>query len=320
MEENFEDDSRKVPVFLINGFLEAGKTKFLKFTMEQPYFQIDGKTLLIVCEEGEEEYEDAFLQKTKTAGIFLESPEECSPDTLKKLQEEYQPERVLIEWNGTWMQDQLVLPEEWFLNQQVTLIDAETMDLYLKNMRSFMGPMLKNTELVICNRADRVSEENLGKYHLSLKAMAPGAEIVYEGKDGEVRGDFNIDLPYDIQAEKLEIGKEMFATFYVDAMDRSERYDGKEVEFTAQVMRPKGAPKNVFVPGRKIMTCCEADIQFCGFLCRYKGADALQNGSWVRIKGKLKSENSKEYGGKGPVLYADEVILTGPIHETATFS
>lgn len=315
-----DTNDNRTPVFLINGFLEAGKTKFLKFTMEQPYFRTEGNTLLIVCEEGEEEYDDALLQSCKTAGIFMERIEEVTEEQLRKLEEEYHPERVLIEWNGTWMQDALTLPTCWFLNQQITVIDTSTIELYLKNMRAFMGPMLKNTELVICNRADGIQEEKLGSYHLSLKAMAPGAEIIFEGKDGEIRGDFSMELPYDLEQEHLEIYPNMFATFYVDAMDRTERYDGKEVSFTAQVMRPRNAPDNVFVPGRRVMTCCEADIQFCGMLCRYKGASALKSGDWVKLRAKIRKENAREYGGEGPVLYAEEVVLTGPIREIATFS
>ena len=50
-------DDDIMPLFLINGFLEAGKTEFLRFTMEQEYFQTEGKTLLIVCEEGDTEYD-----------------------------------------------------------------------------------------------------------------------------------------------------------------------------------------------------------------------------------------------------------------------
>ncbi len=49
---NNEIDEDVMPVFLINGFLEAGKTQFLEFTMDQEYFQTEGKTLLSVCEEG----------------------------------------------------------------------------------------------------------------------------------------------------------------------------------------------------------------------------------------------------------------------------
>ena len=60
---NNEIDEDVMPVFLINGFLEAGKTQFLEFTMDQEYFQTEGKTLLIVCEEGDTEYDEKKLKK-----------------------------------------------------------------------------------------------------------------------------------------------------------------------------------------------------------------------------------------------------------------
>ena len=50
-------DDIRVPIYLVTGFLESGKTTFLDFTLQQEYFAIDGKTLLILCEEGEEEYD-----------------------------------------------------------------------------------------------------------------------------------------------------------------------------------------------------------------------------------------------------------------------
>ena len=320
MAEQFEREEEKTPVFVINGFLEAGKTQFLRFTMEQSYFQTEGKTLLLVCEEGEEEYPEALLKKYNTAAIYFESQEECTKGALRALGEEFHPERVLIEWNGLWRQDSLELPEEWFLNQQISIFDTSTLDLYLKNMRAYLGPMLNATELIICNRADEIPEEKLGNYHLSLKAMAPDAEIVFEGRDGEIRGDFSIELPYDLKADKLELTPEMFAIFYIDAMDRPEKYDGKEVSFTAELMRPKGAPADILIPGRKVMTCCEADIRFCGLLCHYAGARNFKTGDWVKLRAKIRKENAREYGAEGPVLYAEELSLTGPIAEVATFA
>ena len=56
-------DEIRVPIYLITGFLESGKTTFLRFTLDQDYFQIDGKTLLILMEEGEEEYDTKALAK-----------------------------------------------------------------------------------------------------------------------------------------------------------------------------------------------------------------------------------------------------------------
>ena len=59
------------PVFVINGFLESGKTEFINYTIAQPYFRTKGRTLLIVCEEGEVEYDKQLLAKEIA----------CSPDT-----------------------------------------------------------------------------------------------------------------------------------------------------------------------------------------------------------------------------------------------
>ena len=52
-----------VMVYLMTGFLDSGKSQFLKFTLTQDYFQIDGTTLLILCEEGEEEFDPLEMAK-----------------------------------------------------------------------------------------------------------------------------------------------------------------------------------------------------------------------------------------------------------------
>ena len=126
-------DDEVTPVFLINGFLEAGKTEFLSFTMDQDYFRTDGKTLLIVCEEGDTEYDDALLKDTKTSVVYVDSLDEITPERLTELELLHQPERVLIEWNGMWNQDDLKLPKDWTIYQQITIIDMSTFELYVKN-------------------------------------------------------------------------------------------------------------------------------------------------------------------------------------------
>ena len=51
------------PVYMINRFLESGKTEFITYTLAQPYFRIKGTTLIILCEEGEVEYDSQLLAK-----------------------------------------------------------------------------------------------------------------------------------------------------------------------------------------------------------------------------------------------------------------
>ncbi len=318
--ETTQDDMEEIPVFLINGFLEAGKTQFLRFTMEQDYFRTEGKTLLIVCEDGEEEYPKTLLMDTHTVKVQVSEPSEMSVESLEAMNAAYAPERVIIGWNGMWPMSDLRMPKGWFLNQQITIVDTSTFDLYLKNMKPLLGPMLKYTELVICNRADGFDESTLGNYRMNLKAMAmPQAEIVFEGKNGEIRGDFSIDLPYDINADRIVVEPKDFGIFYIDVMDRPERYDGKQVEYTGEVLKPAELGPNAFVPGRMVMTCCEADIQFLGLICKYDGAKNYKNHDWVKVRGVLRAEQHPQYAGVGPVIHAAEVVRTGPIREVAGF-
>lgn len=311
----------QLPVFVINGFLEAGKTQFMKFTMQQEYFRTDGNTLLIVCEEGEEEYDEGLLESTHTTVKYIDDINDLTLQKMEELTKEVNPERILIEWNGLWEQDKLEIPNIWFINQMITIFDTSTLDLYIKNkdLKAYMGKMLRNSELVICNRADDIDEDTLSAYHLQIKAMAPNAEIIFEGEEGEITGDFSINLPYDLDDAKLVIKSEDYGIFYVDTMDRPEKYDGKEVEFTAQVVRPNGIDDDILITGRRAMTCCEADIQFLGFVCKYKGAKNFKNKDWVKVKGKIKFEMNKQYRAKGPVIYATEVLLTGPIDGLVQF-
>lgn len=311
----------RLPIFVINGFLEAGKTQFMKFTMQQEYFQTEGNTLLIVCEEGEEEYDKGLLESTHTTVKYIDDISDFTKEKMVEFTKEVDPERILIEWNGLWEQDKIQIPDIWYVNQMITIYDTSTLDLYIKNkdLKAYMGKMLKDSELVICNRADDIDEEILSTYHLQIKAMAPNAEIIFEGEDGEITGDFSINLPYNLDDSKLVIKPEEYGIFYVDAMDRTEKYDGKEVEFVAQVVRPDGIGDDILIPGRRAMTCCEADIQFLGFVCHYKGAKNFKNKDWVKVKGKIKYEMSPQYRAKGPVIYANDILLTGPIDGLVQF-
>ncbi len=303
MGPEIEDDM--MPLFLINGFLEAGKTEFLQFTMEQEYFQTDGKTLLIVCEEGDIEYDENLLKENRTSVVYVDSLEELTPQRLEELELLYNPERVLMEWNGMWNQDELKLPKDWVIYQQVTIIDGSTFDLYMKNMKPLLGAMVRNSELIICNRCDGI--EDLEGYRRTLLAMNNKAEIIFEDEEGEISEISEADLPYDMSADVIEIAPEAYGIWYIDCMDKPDRYQGKVVEFTGMVLKSPEFPKNYFVPGRMAMTCCEADMTFLGYVCKSKEARHLETRQWVRVRAKIEYEEWQDYGGGGPVLYAESV-------------
>lgn len=310
-------DDGIMPVFLINGFLEAGKTEFLSFTMEQDYFQAEGKTLLIVCEEGENEYDEELLKKTRTSVVYVDSLEEMNPERLTELELLYNPERVLIEWNGMWNQDDLKLPNDWNLYQQITIVDMTTFDLYAKNMKSLLATMVRNSELIICNRCDGI--EDLDRYKRLLKSMNTKCEIVFEDENGEINEISEEDLPYDVNAPVIEIKPEDYGIWYIDCMDKPDRYVGKVVEFTGMVLKSPNFPKNYFVPGRMAMTCCAEDMTFLGYICKAKEAKNLETKQWVKVRARVELEFWQDYDGKGPVLYAESVEPAQPIKDVVQF-
>lgn len=310
-----EDDV--MPLFIINGFLEAGKTQFLEFTMGQDYFQTEGKTLLIVCEEGDTEYDEELLKRTNTEAVYVDSLDDISPERLTELELLHNPERVLMEWNGMWNQDNLRLPKDWTVYQQVTIIDGSTFELYTKNMKPLLGAMVRNSELIICNRCDDV--EDLEGYRRTLLAMNNQAEIVFEGEDGEISEISEADLPYDMSADVIEIAPDDYGIWYIDCMDKPDRYCGKVVEFTGMVLKSTKFPKNYFVPGRMAMTCCEADMTFLGYICKATEARNLETRQWVKVRARIEYEEWQDYDGVGPVLYAESVEPAQPIRGVVQF-
>ncbi len=311
-------DDEIVPVFLINGFLEAGKTEFLSFTMEQEYFQAKGKTLLLVCEEGEIEYEPELLDETRTEVILIESIDEMTPEHLIELERLHQPERVIIEWNGMWNQDELKLPEKWTVYQQITIVDMSSFDIYVKNMKPLFSAMVRNSELIIGNRCDGIPD--LERYKRMLKSMNTRCDIVFEDEDGEINEISEEDLPYDLQADVIQISPEAYGVWYIDCMDKPERYIGKTVEYTAMVLKSPNFPKNYFVPGRMAMTCCADDMTFLGYVCKAREARKLETRQWVRVRAKVAVEYWQDYEGEGPVLYAEEVVPASPINDVVQFN
>lgn len=308
------------PVYLINGFLESGKTEFISFTLAQDYFRIKGITLLLLCEEGETEYDQKLLKKSKTVVEKIENEADFNQAHLLELEKKWNPERILIEYNGMWNCKDMKFPFHWTVEQQITTIDASTFPMFYNNMRSLVAEMVRRSELIIFNRCDSVMNE-LGTYKRNVKAVNAKAEIVFEGKDGEINQIFEEDLPYDLKSDTLELDNRGYGIWYIDSMDNLDRYIGKTVVFPALVMKPRKFPAGYFIPGRMAMTCCAEDMAFIGYACRYDKADELKEKQWVKVTAKVLREYFADYRGEGPVLQAVSVVPTKkPEDDVISFS
>lgn len=296
------------PVYMINGFLESGKTEFIAYTLAQPYFRINGKTLIIVCEEGEIEYEGDLLKKSNAVVELIEEEEDFNTNYLIELEKKHKPERIIIEYNGMWNFKNMRLPWHWKVEQQITTIDGSTFTMYFANMRSLLAEMVKKSELVIFNRCDGIEELNV--FNRNIKTINPKADIVFEDANGEIDIIFEEDLPYDLNASVIELDDQGYVIWYMDALSNLDRYIGKTVKFKASVFRPEGFKEGYFVPGRTAMTCCEDDMAFMGFACAYANAASLKSKDWVMVTATVHKEYWKDYRGEGPVLHAISVEKT----------
>ena len=309
-----------VMVYLMTGFLDSGKTQFLTFTLEQDYFQIQGKTLLILCEEGEEEYDPKEMLKYGVVIEKVEDKEDLTEAWLEEMNRKHKPERVVVEYNGMWPVsdfEKLALPAGWKIEQKIATVDASTFQMYLTNLKPLFVEMVKGAELVLFNRCE--DRGPLAGYRRSVKVVSPQAEVIFEDENGEVDNIFEDEVPYDLNAPVIEIRREDYGIWYVDMMDNLDKYVDKTVRFKGQVLKSRELNAGFFVPGRMAMTCCEADMTFLGFMCKAKNARLLETKDWVKVRARVEYEYMPEYEGEGPMLYADYVEKAEPIEEIVQF-
>lgn len=298
----------ETPVYLFFGFMDSGKTTLVKETLFDNEFAKELKSfLLIVCEDGDEEYDEERISSLGGTLVRFEEEENFTAEALKELDEKYAPQAVFIEYNGTWEVAPLYEmdgPKSWTIVQSLCTVDATTFEMYMINMRAMMSEQIFKADVVIFNRCDDTVKKS--KFRANVKSINRPCQIVYERADGSI-DNAEEELPFDINASTIDITDADYALWFTDCMDNPKKYDGKKVSFLGLIYNPKdGSGKlkpGVFVPGRFAMTCCVEDIQFLGMKCKYPKADEMEHKSWINITAEVKYEFAKEYKGKGPVLY-----------------
>lgn len=299
-------DVREVPVYLFTGLLESGKTSFIRDTLNDRGFHRGEKTLVILCEEGMEELDEAELARKNVFCEHIEDQEQLTAEFFEKCEALHEPQRVMIEYNGMWKLESVTegtLPTAWVLAQVISFVDATTFTMYWNNMRSILMEQLSLSDMVILNRC--TNETKRSDFRRCVKLFNKKAQIGYEAAQGFEDALQEEELPYDLDADVVEIEDDDYGIWYMDAMDNPKKYDGKVVRFNAMVYHPPKYPANCFVPGRFAMTCCADDITFMGMLCKcVKGQEIhYADKEWVKVTAKMKREFLREYKGKGPVLY-----------------
>ena len=297
----------ETPVFLFTGFLESGKTRYIQEILEDKRFNAGERTLLIVCEEGVEEYDEGKFAGKAVFIQTVEDPSEINLQNFIKWFKASRAERVIIEYNGMWMLDDLynAFPDGWAVYQEYMFAEARTFVSYNANMRQLVYDKLKSCELVVFNRYDNAIEKM--DLHKIVRGVNRRCGIVYEFNDGNiVQDDIEDPLPFDINAPVITIADEDYAVWYRDLLDEPKKYENKVVSFKGRCMNRPNLPKETFVAGRHVMACCAQDIQYAGLVCQYAGASTIPDDSWRQITARVNFRFSRLYGKRGPVLTITE--------------
>ena len=302
----------EIPVFLVSGFLDGGKTNFIN-SLLMDGFASEDRTLLICCEEGEEEYNPDALLNVFT--VTVDDQDKLTPDFFKKMEKLYRPKQVIIEYNGMWPMEPLYrtgLPSNWILYQIMVMIDATTFELYLANMGQIMMEKIMNADLIIFNRCTPELREQLRSRNFRMANRQ--AEIYLENVDGTSEDYMTDEMsPFEIKDNQLDIPDDEYGLWYVDLMDHPDHYEGVTVRYKAIMCHSKKF-KGVDCPGRFAMVCCENDIQFMGLLAKGDMLDDFENRDWMEVTAKMSIEENEAYQGEGPVM---NVLVATPCEKAA---
>ncbi len=313
---------RQIPIYMITGFLEAGKTSFLQEVLDGGDFADGQRGLLILCEEGETEYDEKALAGMNISVITVEEQEDFNVSFLRDCVKHYRPKRIFIEMNGMWDCKWLYgnqLPVDMAIAQVITIVDGSTFPVYLNNMRSILSNLFQFTEMAIFNRC--TTDMDLLSFRRTVRGLNPRAMVYFEDADGNPIDPGRDVPPFDFNADVIQVSDMDYGLWYLDAYESKDRYNGKKVRFRAKIMKSRRLPSNMFIPGRNVMTCCAEDIRFVGYLCKADFAGLLKPRQWVWLTAEIRYEYQKEYREEGPVLYATSYELTGePEEDTVYFN
>ena len=312
----------EIPVYLFCGFLEAGKTKYIQSILEDPRFNTGDGILLLVCEEGEEEYDPSRFVSANVSIETFDDVESLTPDRLEARRRRANANLVVVEYNGMWQIDDFfyALPENWMIYQQLTFIDATTIMNYNANMRQLVFDKVKAADGIVFNRVQ--ADEDIMPYHKLVRDIDRNAQIIYEKGNGSIQYDEIVDpLPFDIDAPVVEIADKDFAIWFRDISEEPEKYADKTIRYKALIAKDSDMARDTFVAGRHIMTCCADDVAYNGLACvSSKLAGTVKSYDWRTVTGVIKIEKNSLYKRPGPVIHVESLEMADkPEPEVASF-
>lgn len=313
-------DTNERPVYIFTGFLEAGKTSFIIENISNPAFCSEGEmTVVIACEDGEKQYDEVISDEIKV--IHISQQDELTNDFCMQLQQQYDPDKIIIEYNGMWNINDLyqLLPENWLIVQQINVADASTFISYNTMFRNLMVEKIAGAEFILFNRVNYTDDKM--QFHKIVRQVNRKCEIAYEYTDGQGEYDDIVDpLPFDLNADVINIDERDYALWIQDVVQDYKKYIGKKIRVLAKAVENDRLKGNCFSFGRRVMTCCVADIKFMGLICENETDEEVLLPGWYQIEAEMAFGYQDIFKAEVPYLKAYKIKKSNaPEQEVATF-
>ncbi len=306
----------QVDVYMVTGFLEAGKTTFMKKFVLPDNKGNRLRFAVISFEEGEEEYDENELKKNNFDVFYLDR-ENLNSEYLTALQEKGKYRAVFVEYNGMWPFEDFVkeMPESWAVVQIFNVMNSNTIIQENANIRSLVFDKLQVADIAFFNRFSEKNDKEA--LHKLVRAISRQTNILFQdSKTFKISQDDTIDpLPFDMNKDVITIEDRDYAYFYRELCENTNAFKNRKVAFKALAGRDDTLERNEFIVGRRIMQCCAADIQFYGMVCYTNGITSLESNRWYNIVGTIDIKYNKLYGRKGPIIKLISAEETIPLSE-----
>mgnify|MGYP004557569503 CR=1 FL=1 len=178
-----------IKVDIFSGFLGAGKTTLIKKLIKEVF--AGQQIVLIENEFGEIGIDGGFL---RDAGINITEMNSgcicCSlvgdfGKALKKVADEYHPDRIIIEPSGVGKLSDVRRAVEdaskeagLEINALVTVADASKIKMYMKNFGEFYNNQIENAGAVILSRTQKLSQEKQLQAAELIREKNPKAVVI----------------------------------------------------------------------------------------------------------------------------------------------
>lgn len=185
---------------VITGFLESGKTSFIKEILNSENTKVYEKILILVCEEGIESYEETLTTNKNVSFRYIENPSAMNRENIKNLLEEEEPDYVIIEYNGTWDINLLLdmkIPVEYEIRNILFLSEADKFYIYFNNMTNLLWPHIRNSNCVIINRHDFLNKKEKKDFISFIKNINPKIDTVFYSQFHENKIFNKLFIPFD---------------------------------------------------------------------------------------------------------------------------